>query len=114
VVHEIRPKSKVIFGGTSSVDPVFVLSAIESCPAKIDVMAYHAYQGYGSNHPPEAEDALVGTGMFREAVLRAPGIGKGIEFWDNEWNVIPNWRNSSESVQARYVPCYYLQTKHSA
>jgi hypothetical protein len=38
VVHEIRPKSKVIFGGTSFVDPVFVLSAIESCPTKIDVM----------------------------------------------------------------------------
>jgi hypothetical protein len=111
VVHEISPKSKVIFGGTSSSDPLFVLSAIQGCPEKIDVMAYHAYPGYGGNHPPEAADALVGASAFREAVLRAPGIQKSIEFWDNEWNVIPAWRNSNESVQARYVPRYFLQTK---
>lgn len=111
VVHEIDPRSKVIFGGISSVDPGFVLSAIAGCPSKIDVMAYHAYPGYGGNHPPEAADAMVGASALREAVLRAPGVRKNIEFWDNEWNVIPSWRNSNESVQARYVPRYYLQAK---
>ena len=111
VVHEVDPKSKVIFGGISSVDPAFVLSAIAGCPSKIDVMAYHAYPGYGGNHPPEAADALVGASALREAVLRVPGIRGNIEFWDNEWNVIPKWRNSNESVQARYVPRYFLQTR---
>ena len=111
VVHEADPKSKVIFGGTSSVDSSFVLAAIADCPSKIDVMAYHAYPGYGSNHAPEEVDALVGADSFREAVLRFPGIRRDIEFWDNEWNVIPNWKNSNESVQARYLARYYLQAK---
>ncbi len=111
VVHEADPKSKVIFGGTSSVDPMFVLAAIADCPGKIDVMAYHAYPGYGSNHAPEEVDALVGADTFRETVLRLPGIRNDIEFWDNEWNVIPNWKNSNESVQARYIARYYLQAK---
>ena len=110
-VHEADPKSKVIFGGISSIDPPFALSAISSCPSKIDVMAYHAYPGYGGNHPPEAVDALVGADTFREALLNVPGIRKGIEFWDSEWNVIPKWRNSNESVQARYLPRYYLLAK---
>jgi len=111
VVHQIDPASKVIFGGTSSVDAVFALAAIASCPEKIDVMAYHAYPGYGGNHPPEAVDALVGADTFREAVLHVPGVRKDIEFWDSEWNVIPRWRNSNESVQARYLPRYYLLAK---
>jgi hypothetical protein len=111
VVHEADPKSKVIFGGTSSVDPLFVLTAMAGCPEKIDVMAYHAYPGYGSNHAPEEMDALVGADSFRETVLRFPGIRKDIEFWDNEWNVTPSWKNSNESVQARYIARYYLQAK---
>jgi len=93
------------------VDAVFALSDIASCPEKIDIMAYHAYPGYGGNHPPEAVDALVGAATFREAVLHFPGIHKDIEFWDSEWNVIPRWRNSNESVQARYLPRYYLLAK---
>jgi len=111
VVHQVDPGSKVIFGGTSSVDSLFALPAIASCPEKIDVIAYHAYPGYGGNHPPEAVDALVGADNFREVVLRTPGIRKDLEFWDSEWNVIPNWRNSNESVQARYLPRYYLLAK---
>lgn len=111
VVHEADPKSKVIFGGTSSIDSMFVLNAIIGCPEKIDVMAYHAYPGFGSNHAPEEADALVGADSFRESVLRFPGIRKNIEFWDGEWNVTPGWRNSNESVQARYLARYYLQAK---
>jgi hypothetical protein len=74
-------------------------------------MAYHAYPGYGSNHAPEEANELVGAESFREAVLRMPGIRKDIEFWDSEWNVIPNWKNSNESVQARYLPRYFLEAK---
>jgi hypothetical protein len=111
VVHSTDPQSKVIFGGTSSIDVPYVLGAISPCPGKIDVMAYHAYPGYGSNHAPEEVNELVGAESFREAVLRFPGIRKDIEFWDNEWNVIPSWKNSNESVQARYVPRYYLEAK---
>jgi hypothetical protein len=31
-----------------------------------------------------------------------------VEFWLNEWNVSPRWKDSTESVQARYVPRFYL------
>ncbi len=111
VVHEVDPASKVIFGGTSEVDPAFVFAAISACPEKIDVMAYHAYPGYGGNHAPEEADALQGAGSFREAIGRTLGVRKDIEFWDSEWNVIPAWKNSNESVQARYLPRYFLQAR---
>jgi len=111
VVHQADPKSKVIFGGTSSVNTPFVLGAITGCPSKIDVMAYHAYPGYGSNHAPEEVDALVGADDFREAVLRFPGIRTDIDFWENEWHVSPAWKNYNESVQARYLARYYLEAK---
>ena len=110
-VHETDPQSKVIFGGTSSIDSTFVLAAIAECPSKIDVMAYHAYPGYGSNHAPEEVNALVGAESFREAVLRFPGVRKDIEFWEGEWNVVPSWKNSNESVQARYLPRHLLEAK---
>ena len=111
VVHSVDPHSKVIFGGTSSIDLPYVLGALSSCASKIDVMAYHAYPGYGSNHAPEEVNELVGAESFREAVLRFPGVRKDIEFWDSEWNVIPNWKNSNESVQARYTARYFLESK---
>ena len=110
-VHSVDPQSKVIFGGTSSIDLSFVMAAISPCPSKIDVMAYHAYPGYGSNHAPEEVNDLVAAESFRETVLRFPGIRKDIEFWENEWNVIPSWKNSNETVQARYLARYYLEAK---
>jgi hypothetical protein len=109
VVHELDPQSKVIFGGTSEIDAPFALVALSECPSKIDVMAYHTYPGYGTNTPPEEQDALENAGSFREAVLRMPGVRKDIEFWENEWNTIPAWKNSSDSVQARYLPRFFLQ-----
>jgi hypothetical protein len=109
VVHELDPQSKVIFGGTSEIDAPFALTALSECPSKIDVMAYHTYPGYGTNTPPEEQDALEDAGLFREAVLRMPGVRQDIEFWENEWNTIPGWKNSSESVQARYLPRFFLQ-----
>jgi len=109
VIHEVDPQSKVIFGGTSEIDRSFVLAALSACPSKIDVMAYHTYPGYGRNEPPEEEDALEEADLFREAVLRAPGVRQDIEFWENEWNTPPAWKNSNESVQARYLPRFFLQ-----
>ena len=108
-VHEIDPQAKVIFGGTSEIDSAFALAALSQCPSKIDVMAYHTYPGYGRNEPPEEEDALEGADLFREAVLFMPGVRKDIEFWENEWNTIPQWKNSNKSVQAKYVPRFLLQ-----
>ncbi|HXW91520.1 MAG TPA: hypothetical protein VEK33_13310 [Terriglobales bacterium] len=109
VVHELDPQAKVIFGGTSEIDAPFVLAALGECPSKIDVMAYHTYPGYGRNEPPEEEDGLEEADLFREAVLRVPGVGKHLEFWENEWNSMPAWKNSNESVQARYLPRFFLQ-----
>ena len=109
VVHELDPESKVIVGGTSEIDAPFALAALSECPSKIDVMAYHTYPGYGANTPPEEQDALEDAGLFREAVLRTPGVRQDIEFWENEWNTIPGWKNSNESVQARYLPRFVLQ-----
>ncbi len=109
VVHELDPQAKVIFGGTSEIDAPFALAALSECPSKIDVMAYHTYPGYGRNEPPEAEDALEGADLFREAVLRVPGVRRNLEFWENEWNTMPIWKNSNESVQARYLPRFFLQ-----
>ena len=33
-----------------------------------------------------------------------PGIRKDIEFWDDEFNSIPSWNGSDETVQTKYVP----------
>jgi hypothetical protein len=109
VIHQVDPRSKVIFGGTSEIDAPFVLAALSECPSKIDVMAYHTYPGYGGNEPPEEEDALENADLFREAVLRLPGVRPDIEFWENEWNTFPAWKNSNESVEARYLPRFLLQ-----
>jgi len=109
VVHQLDPQSKVIFGGTSEIDSAFALAALSQCPSNVDVMAYHTYPGYGRNEPPEAQDAMEGADLFREAVLRMPGVRKDIEFWENEWNTIPHWKDSSESVQAKYLPRFFLQ-----
>ena len=109
VVHQTDPHSKVIFGGTSEIDSAFALTALAECPSKIDVMSYHTYPGYGRNEPPEEEDALEDADLFREAVRRMPGVRPDIEFWENEWNTVPAWKNSNESVQARYVPRFFLQ-----
>ena len=37
-------------------------------------------------------------------VRNYPGMRKDIEFWDDEFNSIPSWRGSDESVQSKYIP----------
>jgi hypothetical protein len=41
---------------------------------------------------------------LRDLVNHYPGIKAGIPFFDDEFNSIPSWTGSDESVQAKYVP----------
>jgi len=41
---------------------------------------------------------------LRDLVNNYPGIRKDIPFFDDEFNSIPSWIGSDESVQAKYVP----------
>ena len=109
-VHETDPDAKVIFGGQA--DPVrdFAQRALDTCQCAsgIDVFAYHTYPGYGQNLNPEAMDCgaygLESPAKLRELVRNYPGIRKDIVFWDDEFNSIPSWTGSDESVQAKYIP----------
>jgi len=42
--------------------------------------------------------------LLRELVRNYPGIRADVQFFDDEFNSIPSWKGSDESVQARYVP----------
>ncbi len=106
-VHETDPQAKVIYGGQA--DPVsdFAKKALDACKcaAQIDVFAYHTYPGYGQNMHPETMDfgayGVETTLKLRKTVLAE---NSKIEFWDDEFNSIPSWPGSDESVQSKYVP----------
>jgi hypothetical protein len=111
-VHEADPQAKVIYGGRATLSPDFARSALDACRCApgIDVFAYHTYPGgYAQNMPPEEMDHgafgyLTPTNL-REAVRSYPGIRPDIQFWDDEFNMLPNLpRGNDESVQAKYVP----------
>ena len=109
-VHQTDPQAKVIFGGQA--DPVsdFAKRALEECKcaSQIDVFAYHTYPGYGQNMHPESMDfgayGVETTLKLRKTVLSEPLIDHNIEFWDDEFNSIPSWPGSDESVQSKYIP----------
>jgi hypothetical protein len=109
-VHQADPNAKVIYGGQA--DPVrdFTQRALDTCKcaAGIDVYAYHTYPGYGQNMNPESMDygAYLNESprALRDLVTKYPGIKPGIPFFDDEFNSIPSWVGSDESVQAKYVP----------
>jgi len=107
-IHQTDPQAKVIFGGLSRVDLEFTEAALAECASKVDIVAYHPYVGMGSNHAPEEADTLLNAAEFRERVLRVPGIRRDLEFWVNEWNCAPSYKDSNESVEARYVPRFYV------
>jgi hypothetical protein len=107
-IHQTDPEAKVIFGGLSGVDLVFTEAALAECASKIDIVAYHPYVVPGFNHAPEEADTLLKAAEFRERVLRVPGIRPDLEFWVNEWNCAPSYKNTNESVEARYVPRFYV------
>ena len=108
-VHETDPEAKVIFGGLADPSRDFAQRALDACQCAsgIDVFAYHTYPGYGQNLNPESMDAgaygMESPSKLRELVRNYPGIRKDIPFWDDEFNSIPSWTGSDESVQAKYV-----------
>jgi hypothetical protein len=111
-VHATAPDAKVMFGGLAGPDLEFAVNALMGWPEKIDIMAYHSYPGdgpFGVGRPPEEIDPLYGGAAFRKGVLAIPRIRPNIEFWLNEWNVCPKAKGSNQSVQARYLPRFYLE-----
>jgi hypothetical protein len=109
-VHETDPQAKVIYGGLA--DPVsdWARRSLDTCQCAqgIDVFAYHTYPGYGQNLNPESMDygayGPESPAKLRETVRNYPGIRKDIPFWDDEFNSIPSWTGSDESVQVKYIP----------
>jgi hypothetical protein len=110
VVHEADPRAKVIYGGQADPSRDFTKRALDQCQCAsgIDVYAYHTYPGYGQNLNPEAMDygayLTESPAHLRELVRDYSGIRADIQFFDDEFNSIPSWKGSDESVQAKYVP----------
>jgi hypothetical protein len=109
-VHEADAEAKVIYGGQADPTRDFAQRALDACDCAsgIDIFAYHTYPGYGQNLNPESEDyGAYGTespAKLRDLVRHYPGIRSDMRFWDDEFNSIPSWQGSDESVQAKYIP----------
>ena len=109
-VHETDPTAKVIYGGQADPNSDWAKRALDECKcaSQIDIFAYHTYPGYGQNLNPESMDAGAygpeSPAKLRETVRNYAGIRKDIEFWDDEFNSIPSWKGSDESVQSKYIP----------
>jgi hypothetical protein len=110
VVHESDPEAKVIYGAQADPSRDFTQRALDTCQCTsgIDVYAYHTYPGYGRNVHPETMDAGAygkdSPKALRQFVKNYSGIRPDISFFDDEFNSIPSWQGSDESVQAKYVP----------
>jgi hypothetical protein len=109
-VHKTDPQAKVIYGGQADPSREFTQKVFDTCrcASGIDVYAYHTYPGYGRNMNPEAMDygayLTESPRQLRELVTHYPNIKPDIRFFDDEFNSIPSWVGSDESVQAKYVP----------
>jgi len=109
-VHRADPQAKVIYGGQADPTRDFTQRAFDTCQcaAGIDVYAYHTYPGYGQNMNPETMDSgayqAESARALRDLVTHYPGVKPNIPFFDDEFNSIPSWVGSDESVQAKYVP----------
>lgn len=109
-VHETDPQARVIYGGQADPHSEWAKRALDACKcaSQIDIFAYHTYPGYGQNLNPESMDygayGLDSPAKLRQTVRNYPGMRKDIEFWDDEFNSIPSWIGSDETVQAKYVP----------
>jgi len=107
-VHK-TPGAKVIYGAQADPSRDFTQRVLDACKCAegIDVYAYHTYPGYGQNMNPETMDygAYLNESprTLRELVNHYPGIKASIPFFDDEFNSIPSWTGSDESVQAKYV-----------
>ncbi len=108
-VHGADPAAKVIYGGQADPSSDWAKRALDTCDcaSQIDIFAYHTYPGYGQNLNPESMDYGAygpdSPARLRDLVRNYPGMRKDIEFWDDEFNSIPSWRGSDESVQSKYV-----------
>jgi hypothetical protein len=109
-VHKTDPQAKVIYGGQADPTREFTQKALDicKCASGIDVYAYHTYPGYGHNMNPETMDSGAyqneSPRQLRDLVTHYPGIKPDIPFFDDEFNSIPSWSGSDESVQAKYIP----------
>lgn len=109
-VHGVDPKAKVIYGAQADPKRDFTRQALDTCRCArgIDVYAYHTYPGYGQNMNPETMDSGAygeeSPTALRDLVRHYPGIKPDIPFFDDEFNSIPSWTGSDESVQAKYLP----------
>jgi hypothetical protein len=109
-VHKTDPQGKVIYGGQADPTREFTQRALDTCKcaAGIDVYAYHTYPGYGHNMHPESMDSGAyhneSPRQLRDLVTHYPGVKPDIPFFDDEFNSIPSWTGSDESVQAKYLP----------
>lgn len=109
-VHQTDPDAKVIYGGQAGHSRIFVKRALDTCKCAsgIDVFSYHTYPGFGTNVNPETMDHGAfgdeSPATLREMVRHYPGVRSDIQFWDNEFNSIPSWKGSDESVQSKYIP----------
>lgn len=109
-VHKTDPEAKVIYGAQADPSREFTERALDTCKcaSAIDVYAYHTYPGYGQNMNPETMDygAYLNESprQLRDVVTHYSGIKPDTPFFDDEFNSIPTWSGSDESVQAKYVP----------
>ena len=110
-VHSANPDAKALFGGLGSPNLQFAANALAGCPEKLDVMAYHSYPDgpFGIGRPPEVIEVQYGGAAFRKGLLSMSGIHPELPFWLNEWNVNPKAEGSNQSVQARYLPRFFLE-----
>src|ERR1039458_6616955 len=96
-----------IYGGQADPARDFTQRAFDACKCAsgIDVYAYHTYPGYGQNMNPETMDygayQAESQQALRDLVKHYPGIKPDIPFFDDEFNSIPAWVGSDESVQAK-------------
>jgi len=110
VVHDADHGAKVIYGGQADPSRDFTKRALDrcQCASGIDVYAYHTYPGYGQNLNSEAMDygayLTESPKLLRELLRNYAGVRSDIQFFDDEFNSIPSWKGSDESVQAKYVP----------
>jgi hypothetical protein len=110
-VKQTDSSAKLIYGGQATLSSDFARTALDACQCapSLDVFAYHTYPGgYSQNTPPEAMDygafgSLTPTAL-RATVRSYPGIRPDIQFWDDEFNALPDLpAGNDETVQAKYV-----------
>jgi hypothetical protein len=113
-VHTTDPDAKVIFGGLANPRNLnFAVATLAGCPDKLDIMAYHSYPGgpFGIGKPPEEIDPDYGGATLRKGIESISGIRADIRFWINEWGIDADAKGSNPSVQARYLPRFYLEQR---